>query len=188
MFNDFFGSLVDFFRFGVEPSSENSAVLRRRFFAANFFARILRLLIFLTRLEWQSFTLKSKSLSRSLSDSLGVMSEKSSSASLSASSSSEVRSPVFSVELLASSTLRFRAEFDVSRSSPLVGCDFDTMEFRAFFFNSDFLVEFDCTVDVLPVVLDDVTNFDLFFASRFPPSANSIGFSAFGMSAYVYTV
>lgn len=92
---------------------------------------------------------------------------------------------MFSVELLASSTLRFRAEFGVSRSSPLVACDFDTIELRAFFLNSDFLVEFDSTVDVVPVVLDDVISFDLFFASRFPPSDNSIGFSAFGISAYV---
>lgn len=181
MFNDFFGNFVVFFRFGVEASSENSAVLRRRFLAANFFARIFRLLIFLARLEWQSFTLKSKSLSRSLSDSLGVISEKSS--SLSASSSSDVRSPVFSVELLGSSTLRFRVELDVSRSKPLVACDFVTNELRAFF-----LFVIDCTVDVVPVVLDDVTTFDLFFASRFPPSANSVVFSSFDDWAYVYGV
>lgn len=181
VFNVFFGNLVAFFRFGVEPSSENSAVLRRRFLAANFFARIFRLLIFLTRLEWQSFTLKSKSLSRSLSDSLGVISEKSS--SLSASSSSDVRSPVFSVELFASSTLRLRVEFDVSRSKPLVGCDFDTMELRAFF-----LPVIDCTDDVVVAVLLVDVNFDLFFASRFAPSANSFDFSSFGELEYVYGV
>lgn len=182
VFNDFFGTLVAFFRFGVEPSSEpvNSTVLRRRLFAANFFARSFRLLIFFVRLEWQSFTWKSKSLSRSLSDSLGVISEKSS--SLSASSSSDDRSPVFSVELLASSTLRLCVEFDVSRSNPLVGWDFDKIELRAFF-----LPVIDCTVDVVLVVLFNATDFDLlFFVSRFPPSANSFGFSPCGESAYVY--
>lgn len=184
VFNVFFGNLVDFLRFGVKPSSEpvNSTVLRRRFLAANFFARIFRLLIFLARLEWQSFTLKSKSLSRSLSDSLGVISEKSS--SLSASSSSDDRSPVFSVELFASSgALRFR---DASRSKPLVDCDFDeTIEFRAFF-----LPVLDCTVDVVVfVALLDVANLDFFFKSRFVPSAElASGFSSFGASAYVYGV
>lgn len=83
VFGVFFGVLLGFFRFGVEPSSEpvKSIVLRRRFnadfsaFRANFLARIFRFLIFFERLEWQSLTLKSKSLSRSLSLSLTLKSE-----------------------------------------------------------------------------------------------------------------
>lgn len=173
MFKVFFGNFVNFFRLGVEPSSDpvKSTVLRRRFLFASFFALIFRFLIFFARREWQSFTLKSKSLSRSLSVSLALKSEKSD--SLSASSSSDDRSAVFSVELVASSTLRLRAEFDVSLSKPFDGNDFDNSEFRAFFFV------------VVLLCAGVVGNFDLFFASRFALSAVSSDLPSLRESAYV---